>query len=346
MKVRILVFAVLLILIIIIASECLSQSYDALVRQAEAKIAAKQWEEALSLYERAFKTGEYNYSDYYNAACACSHLGKTEDAYSYLLKAIEAGFLDIELLKSDPDLDAVRKTDRWKSILDSVGRKVKEVEKSFPEKRPAGEVINLPPPNYIGKISVEEALKNRRSVRTYKDRPLSLEEVSQLLWAAYGVTKSFEHMPDFLRGGFRTAPSAGALYPLELYLAAFKVTDLKTGIYWYDSEKHKLVRIADGDKRREVSAAAFDQDQFRSAAAAIVYSAVFSRTTGKYGRRGRERYVCMDLGHSAENVYLQAYALGIGTCAVGAFDDLRLKKAIGMTRDEEPLYIMPIGKVE
>jgi SagB-type dehydrogenase family enzyme len=92
--------------------------------------------------------------------------------------------------------------------------------------------------------------------------------------------------------------------------------------------------------------AGLEQPHFETAAAAIVYSAVFDRNTGKYGQRGRERYVCMDLGHSAENVYLQAYALKIGTCAIGAFSDLSLKKAIGMTREEEPLYIMPFGKVE
>jgi SagB-type dehydrogenase family enzyme len=153
-------------------------------------------------------------------------------------------------------------------------------------------------------------------------------------------------MPPFVRGGFRAAPSAGARFPLELYLAAFNVTDLPAGIYWYQSETHKLMRIAEGDKRAEVSEASFNQDQFKTASAAIVYSAVYERTTVKYGQRGRNRYVCMDLGHSAENVYLQAYALKIGTCAIGAFTDLWLKKAFRMTRAEEPLYVMPLGKIE
>ena len=106
------------------------------------------------------------------------------------------------------------------------------------------------------------------------------------------------------------------------------------------------MRILEGDRRKDVSKACFDQPQFETASAAIVYSAVYERTMSKYGQRGRDRYVCMDLGHSAENVYLQAYALKIGTCAIGAFTDLWLKKAVGMTRAEEPLYVMPVGKVE
>jgi SagB-type dehydrogenase family enzyme len=106
------------------------------------------------------------------------------------------------------------------------------------------------------------------------------------------------------------------------------------------------MRITEEDRWEALAEACLGQPQFETAAAAIVYSAIFERTTSKYGRRGRERYVCMDLGHSAENVYLQAYALGMGTCAIGAFDDLRLKQAIGMTRQEEPLYVMPVGKME
>jgi SagB-type dehydrogenase family enzyme len=211
---------------------------------------------------------------------------------------------------------------------------------------PQGSLVDLPKPSLSGDVSVEEALQNRRSVRVYQDSPLTLAEISQLLWAAYGVTQPMEDAPDFLRGGLRTAPSAGALYPLEIYLVARRVTDIHPGIYRYRSETHQMVSLTDQDRWEGLSSAGLNQSHFETAAAAIVYSAVFERTTRKYGNRGRERYVCMDLGHSAQNVYLQACSLNIGTCAVGAFDDRTLKQVIGMTEAEEPLYIMPLGKTD
>jgi len=338
--------AVLILLFLGVASASLAQGYDALVREAEAKLMAQKWEEALTLYEKAFATGEFSYNDFYNAACASTRLDRREVAYSYLQKAIEAGFLDESLLAKDPDLEPLRQGERWQAVMASVQKAVESVERTFPETRAAGPVVSLPAPRFDGTISVEAALKNRRSIRSYAEKPLTLADVSQLLWAAYGITYTAENMPPFLRGGLRTAPSAGARFPLELYLVAFNVTDLPAGIYWYDSQTHQLARMAEGDRRKEVSEAAFNQSQFETASAAIVYSAVYERTMVKYGQRGRDRYVCLDLGHSAENVYLEAYALNIGTCAIGAFTDLWLKKAIGMTREEEPLYIMPLGKVE
>lgn len=328
------------------ASASLAQGYDALVRDAESKIAAGKWEEALALYERAFKTGEFGHHDFYNASCAGARLGRTDAAYSYLFKAIDAGFLDKAMLASDPDLESLRGEGRWRTAMDSIQRKIEFVEKAFPETRTAGPAIDLPQPSFEGTVSVEAALKSRRSIREYLAKPLSLAEVSQILWAAYGITATRENMPAFLRGGFRTAPSAGARYPLDIYLAAFDVADLAAGVYYYDSETHRLLRVVEGNPRAAVSGACFDQPQLKTAAAAIVYSAVYERCTVKYGQRGRDRYVCMDLGHSAENVYLQAQALGIGTCAIGAFTDLRLKKAVGMTREEEPLYVMPLGKMK
>jgi SagB-type dehydrogenase family enzyme len=337
---------VLAFLLLGVASASLAQGYDALVREAEAKLMAQKWDEALVLYEKAFKTGEFSYVDFYNAACASARLGKTEPAYSYLLKAVDAGFVDKNALSQDPDLETLRSGAQWQAVTDALQKKLEFIENSFPVSRTDGPVIDLPAPRFDGTVSVEAALRSRRSIRSYLDMPLTLPDVSQLLWAAYGITKTLDKMPPFLRGGFRTAPSAGGLYPLDLYLAAFNVTGLPAGIYWYNSEKHQLVRIVEGDRRKEVSEAAFNQGMFETASAAIAYSAVYERTTKKYGQRGRDRYVCIDLGHSAENVYLQAYALKIGTCAVGAFSDLGLKKAFGMTRAEEPLYIMPLGKVE
>lgn len=337
---------VLALFVLGIASASLAQGYDALVREAETKLMAQKWEDALALYEKAFKTGEFSYEDFYNAACASAQLGKSDAAYAYLFEAIEAGFLEMDQLNRDPDLETLRAETRWQTVTTALQQKMETIEKTIPETRPPGPVIELPAPRFDGTVSVEAALKNRRSARTYIDAPLTLADVSQLLWAAYGITQTRDNAPSFIRGGLRTAPSAGARYPLDLYLAAFNVTGLPAGVYWYDSEKHQLMRTVEGDQRKEVSEAAFNQGMFETASAAIVYSAVYERSMVKYGQRGRDRYVCMDLGHSAENVYLQAYALKIGTVAVGAFTDLWLKKACGMTRPEEPLYIMPLGKVE
>jgi SagB-type dehydrogenase family enzyme len=202
----------------------------------------------------------------------------------------------------------------------------------------------LPPPAWDGRHSVEQALAERRSVRRYADTPLTLAEVSQLLWAAYGVTQPLPGIPE-LGGGFRTAPSAGALYPLELYLVAGAVTGLGPGIYRYRPGPHDLILERAGDGRRALLLAAFGQTMVGNAPASLVYSAVFSRNTGKYGQRGRERYVCMDLGHSAENVYLQCGSLGLGTCGIGAFNDDAVRLVVRMPKEEEPLYIMPLGRL-
>jgi SagB-type dehydrogenase family enzyme len=206
----------------------------------------------------------------------------------------------------------------------------------------AGRVVKLPPPLLDGAVSVEKCLAQRRSVRQYADAPLTLADISQLLWAAYGITKPVPNLPQ-LRGGMRTAPSAGALFPLELNVVAGNVAELAPGVYRYRSETHDLVLVAAGDKRPALSHAALSQTCIRDAPASIVYSAVFSRNTGKYGDRGRRRYVCMDLGHSAENVYLQCGSMGLGTCAIGAFTDDAVKLVARLTEEEEPLYIMPVG---
>jgi SagB-type dehydrogenase family enzyme len=206
-----------------------------------------------------------------------------------------------------------------------------------------GNPVNLPEPRLTSDISVEEALLNRRSIREFKDEALTLEQVSQILWAAYGITEE-RSSPSFLRGGLRTAPSAGGLYPLEIYLVVGKVAGLSSGIYKYNSENHTLELISQGDVRKDLAKAALDQEFIAAAPASVFYAADFKRTTQKYGTRGRERYVCMDLGHSAQNVYLQAYALNLGTCAMGAFTDDMVSMVMQLPENEEPLYIMPIGK--
>lgn len=199
------------------------------------------------------------------------------------------------------------------------------------------EIIKLPEPKYDSQTSVEEALLGRRSVRNYEAQPLTLAEISQLLWAAQGVT-------DSTRGwSFRTSPSAGALYPLELYIVAGKVNDLPDGIYKYKPLTHKLKKIAEGDKRAELCNAALNQLSVKDAPASIVFAAVYERTSAKYGERA-ERYVHIEVGHSAQNVYLQAFSLNLGTTVIGAFTDDEVKKIMNLPDNEQPLYIMPIGK--
>jgi SagB-type dehydrogenase family enzyme len=194
--------------------------------------------------------------------------------------------------------------------------------------------ITLPEPRFESQVSLEETLLRRRSVREYADLPLSLEEVSQLLWAAQGITSDW---------GGRTAPSAGALYPLEVYLVVGNVDNLGAGVYKYQPQEHTLVRVGDSDVRPELASAALGQSFVAEAAVDIVISAVYERTTRKYGDRG-VRYVHMEAGHAAQNIYLEAVALDLGTVTVGAFSDEWVMDILGMPESEVPLYIMPVGR--
>ena len=200
----------------------------------------------------------------------------------------------------------------------------------------------LPSPITNGKVSVERALANRRSQRSFVDKAISAEQLSQILWAAYGITQPTPDRPA-LRGGFRAAPSAGALYPFEIYAIIGKVDGVEPGVYKYISEEHKIIRKIDKDLRDEFSKVALGQAHIKEAPVSIFYSAIYSRMTIKYGDRGADRYVCMDLGHSAQNIYLQAEALNLGTCAIGAFSDDKVADLFQLPEEEVPLYIMPVG---
>ncbi len=192
--------------------------------------------------------------------------------------------------------------------------------------------VKLPQPRPSGEMSVEEALAARRSVRSYRDEPLSLTELSQLLWAAQGITAHW---------GGRTAPSAGATYPLEVYAVVGEVTGLEAGVFHYRPDGHLLVRRKAGDLRGELAAAALGQGWVREAPVSLVIAARYERTAGRYGERGA-RYVHIEGGHVGQNIYLQAEALGLGTVVVGAFDDQDVKTLLRI--EEEPLAIMPVGR--
>ncbi len=194
--------------------------------------------------------------------------------------------------------------------------------------------LKLPEPSYKGSVSVEEALLLRRSIREYEAKPLALEQVSQILWAAQGIT-----LP---RYGFRTAPSAGATYPLEVYLVVKEngVKDLEPGIYHYLPRTHEIELVKSGDYSGDLMKAALDQEWVGAAAINLVIMAVNERTTRHYGDRG-VRYVHMEVGHVGQNVYLQCISLGLACVVIGAFYDEEVKVIVGGLG--EPLYIIPIG---
>ena len=211
-----------------------------------------------------------------------------------------------------------------------------EIREETPLQNSAPEIIQLPAPSFDGETSVEKALLQRRSVRSYTKVPLTVSDISQILWAAQGITEKTY--------GLRTAPSAGALYPLELYLVVTNVDELKPGVYKYKPQDHTIKRISDGDKRIDVSNAALKQDAIENSSAIVIITAIYERTAIKYGSRS-ERYVYIEVGHVGQNIYLQAVTLGIGTVMIGAFKDEALKKVLGFAKDEYPLAIMPLGKI-
>lgn len=195
------------------------------------------------------------------------------------------------------------------------------------------QTLKLPQPRLKSDISLEASLLKRRSVRDFSQASLKLEEISQLLWAAQGITAE---------NGGRTAPSAGALYPLEVHLIAGVVEGLAPGTYHYEPQGHELTLISWIDVRKKLSQAALGQSAVKNGAISLIISAVYERTTQKYGDRGI-RYALIEVGHAAQNICLQATALDLGAVTIGAFDDNQVKNLLGLPENESPLYIIPVG---
>ncbi len=189
------------------------------------------------------------------------------------------------------------------------------------------DTITLPQPDLTGNMSLEEAIQKRRSVRSFLSKALTPEQISQLLWSAQGITD---------KRGLRAAPSAGALYPLEIYLAK------DDGLFHYVPGAHALEAIGKDDIREELARAALGQRFIAQAPISIVIAALGSRVTGRYGLRG-ERYVDIEVGHAAQNVHLQAVALGLVSVPVGAFKDEAVNGLFGLPDDTEAVYIIPVG---
>lgn len=195
-------------------------------------------------------------------------------------------------------------------------------------------LISLPKPSPTGNLSVEEALQARKSIRTYSKEPLLLSEISQLLWAGQGITR---------KDGKRTAPSAGALYPLEMYVVCGQVHGLDSGVYRYIPARHGLEQIISSGRQKELAAVALQQHSITDAAAVLVVAGVYKRTAKKYGGRA-ERYVHIETGHAAQNILLQATALRLNTVVIGAFDDDGVKRVLRMKPNESPLLLLPLGR--
>ena len=192
--------------------------------------------------------------------------------------------------------------------------------------------VTLPRPGAAGELSVEGAIAERRSVREFSNESLKLEQLSRLLWAAQGVTGE---------GGFkRAAPSAGALYPMEIFVVAGRVEGLSPGVYWYVPSSHSINLISAGDYRSELCDCALSQDWMKDAPFSLVITGVYERTMKKYEERG-VRYVHIEVGAVAENVYLQAESLGLATTFAGAFSDEDVRGLL--SADVSPLGVMPVG---
>jgi SagB-type dehydrogenase family enzyme len=206
--------------------------------------------------------------------------------------------------------------------------------------------ISLPTVTLDGSTSVEASIHERRSVRSFGDAPLALRELGQILWACQGVTWPMPAPPQGFtwewRGGYRSAPSAGALYPLELYVVVGDVNGLEPGVYRYDPVFHHLLSHLDGDLREDLWNAALRQSSIRQAPASLILAGVVERTAVKYGERA-ERYVHMEVGAAAENVYLQVQVLGLGTVFMGAFDDEDVARVLSLAPGERAFGIMPVG---
>lgn len=190
-----------------------------------------------------------------------------------------------------------------------------------------GKIIELPQPNMDGLISLEKAIAARRSRRNFLREALTIEQIGQLVWAAQGQDTGSR---------YRTAPSAGATYPLEVFVVTSE------GLFHYSPQKHILEVLAEKDLRSELAGAAWGQGFIEAAPLTIVFAVQFSRTTGRYGQRGI-RYVYMEAGHAAQNVALQAEAMGLGSVAVGAFDDTSVSRLLSLPDYLEPVYMVVVG---
>jgi len=196
------------------------------------------------------------------------------------------------------------------------------------------EHVPLPEPTFISNTSIENALFSRRSTRIFKSKPLKISDISQLAWSAQGVNDP---------RGFRTTPSAGAFYPLNLYIVAQNITDLSCAVYKYKPEEHELLKIDHEEETNKFWAKTMDQYSIKNPAAIFIFSAKLEQIIASYGAYGK-KFLYMEVGHTTQNIYLQSTSLEIGTTIIGGINEKEIKKLINMPSHEHPLCIMPVGK--
>lgn len=238
-------------------------------------------------------------------------------------------------------------------MTDGIGEQFQQDTKYHPDRMPrsgidpsarpepyksyyGAKIVALPAPADPG-ASLHQAIQSRRSIRRYAAKPISLEQLSYLLWASTGIERKERGCE------FRTAPSAGALYPIETYLVVNNVDGLASGLYHYSIREHALEEIRLGELGDAISDAALGQEMCAQAAVVFVWTAIIQRTRWKYGQRAY-RYIYLDAGHVAENLALAAVGLGLGTCQIGALFDDEVNRLIGVDGVEETiLYMTSVG---
>jgi len=196
--------------------------------------------------------------------------------------------------------------------------------------------IKLPSANKKSNVSFEETIYKWSATRRFQNKPLTLNQISQLLWSAFGTTV------DGVTSATRVFPSAGAIYPLELYIVVGNVENLPAGLYKYNYKNHSLIQLKKSDLRDSLTSAILNQFFIKQAPVSFVWTAKYNKVA-IYGERGKTRYIHIDLGHSAQNLTIQSTALGLGTVQVGAFDYEKVKKILSLPNEETPVYIMPVG---
>ena len=215
-------------------------------------------------------------------------------------------------------------------------RKQPELYKRYPESKK----IKLEPPKYLLKVTLDEVLKKRKSIRNFSEKPVTKVQLSYLLWASTGIQRE-EH-----GFNYRTAPSAGALYPIETYLIVNRVKEIPKGIYHYSIKDHTLEELKKGDFGIEISHAALEQEMCKYASVVIIWTAIFNRSKWKYGERAY-RYIYLDAGHIAENLALSSTSLGLGSCQIAALFDDEINELLGVNGIEESvIYMSVVGNLK
>jgi SagB-type dehydrogenase family enzyme len=204
---------------------------------------------------------------------------------------------------------------------------------------PGAKKIVLPDPNELSKTSLDSCLKKRKSIRDFSDKPITRKQLSYLLWASTGIQRN-EHGFDF-----RTAPSAGALYPIETYLVINNVKDLANGVYHYSIKDHTLEELKLGEYGIKTANAALGQDMCEKAAVVFIWTAIFQRSKWKYRQRAY-RYIYLDAGHIGENLALASTSLDLGSCQIGALFDEEVNEIVDVDgTSESSIYMSVVGNI-